>query len=176
MKKNILFIVSMLLFFSCSIKNNISKNTSPVLRSANNQVYNRKSPISDEERFVIAEVMPAIASCGDNDLHNRTGACTNKKLADFIYKNLKYPEKEKGSGIVGIVAVKFVVTQDGSIEDIGIKCNKISGTGEQRKEFADEAIRVVEEMKRAGIKWNAGKQGGEKVNALYYFPVMFRNK
>jgi protein TonB len=174
MKKSILIVFSLLLYFSCSTKKAVVADKNHDLVSANSSISDKKPLTGENEVFSVVEIMPAIASCGNNDLYNKAGRCTNKKLSEFIYKNLKYPEIGRKSNIVGIVAVKFVVNSDGSINDIGIKCNKIAGTEEERKAFAGEAIKVIEKMKISDIRWSAGVQDGKKVNALYYYPIMFK--
>ena len=176
MKTNIFLFFLLILLFSCNTKKQITTNaainSNPVINSTSEE---RLSP-GKNNAFTKLEVMPSIASCGENDKYNKAGSCTNKKLASFIYKNLQYPEIGKKSKITGIVAVKFFVNPDGSISDIGIKCNKISGTEAERKAFADEAVRVIKEMKKSDIKWNAGNQGGTKARGLYYYPIVFRYK
>jgi protein TonB len=84
-------------------------------------------------------------------------------LMKWLHDNLSYPPIAAEQGIQGRVILRFVVTSDGSIDDIQIvkgldpSCDK-------------EAVRVIKKMP----KWIPGKQNGNPVFVYYSLPVVFR--
>lgn len=87
----------------------------------------------------------------------------DKKLLEFISKQLKYPAIAKENGIQGTVIVRFVVTSTGKVEKSEIlrsldpACDK-------------EAIRVVSSLPN----WVPGKQNGANVSTYYTLPIKFK--
>ena len=86
-----------------------------------------------------------------------------KKLYEFLSKNLRYPEMAKENAIQGKVYVQFVVWKDGSIKDVKI----VKGI---HKTLDKEAFRVVNKMP----KWRPGKQLGKVVNTKFTIPIKFK--
>ncbi len=84
-------------------------------------------------------------------------------LMKFLSDNLKYPPAAMKNGIEGRVLVRFVVTQEGKIENAEI-------VRAVNPDLEKEALRVVNHMP----KWKPGKVEGKPVRVLYTLPVMFR--
>ncbi len=84
-------------------------------------------------------------------------------MAQFIQKNLKYPEIALENGIEGTVVVEFVVERDGSITNIKVLKEIGAGCG-------NEAMRIVKLMP----KWNPGKQRDMAVRVKMRAPIKFR--
>ncbi|MFT5820973.1 MAG: protein TonB [Crocinitomix sp.] len=84
-------------------------------------------------------------------------------MAEWIKKEVSYPELAREMGEQGIVYVKFVVNSKGNIEKVGI-----------RKGISDaldaEAKRVVRRMP----KWVPGEQAGKPVSVNFTLPIHFR--
>jgi protein TonB len=80
----------------------------------------------------------------------------------YISRNIHYPEQALKKGIHGMVVIKFLVYQDGSIinavilRDIGYGCG-------------EEALRVVKGMPN----WIPGKMNGKPVKAPVTIPITF---
>ena len=93
--------------------------------------------------------------------------CADKKMLEFIYKNIKYPAIARENGVEGNVVITFVVERDGKVtdaqvlRDIGAQCGQ-------------EALRVVNLMNEQGIKWIPGKQRGRPVRVQFNLPVRFK--
>ena len=93
--------------------------------------------------------------------------CADKKMLEFIYKNIKYPAIARENGVEGTCVIQFVVEKDGSVtdakvvRDIGAQCG-------------GEALRVVNLMNSKGIKWTPGKQRGRPVRVQFNVPVRFK--
>ncbi|MDR0505801.1 MAG: energy transducer TonB [Dysgonamonadaceae bacterium] len=87
----------------------------------------------------------------------------DKELMKYLSENIHYPSAAIAQGIEGRVVLRFVVTNDGSIDNVEVirslnpSCDK-------------EAVRVVKSMP----KWNPGKQNGNAVYVYYNLPVLFK--
>lgn len=86
-----------------------------------------------------------------------------KKMYEFIIKNLRYPEIARENDIQGRVFVSFVVTKDGSLDKVKI----LRGIGYGCDE---EAMRVILRMPN----WKPGTQRGKAVAVSYTLPFNFK--
>jgi len=102
-----------------------------------------------EETFLVVEEMP-------------TPKDGYEGFYQFIKKNLKYPSQARRMDIEGKVYVKFVVTEDGSLDQIHI----LKGIGAGCDE---EVLRVMDKAP----KWNPGKQRGRAVKVWRTLPINF---
>ena len=111
--------------------------------------------------------MPRFPGCEDKGSKAEKDQCAQKKLLEFIYKNIKYPAIARENGVEGTVVVQFVVEKDGKVtdakvvRDIGAQCGA-------------EALRVVELMNTKGLRWTPGKQRGNAVRVQFNLPVKFK--
>ncbi|WP_020534990.1 energy transducer TonB [Lewinella cohaerens] len=119
-----------------------------------------------KEIFKIVEDMPRFPGCEDVGTKEEKMACSQQKLLEFIYDNIKYPAIARDNNVSGTVVVRFVVQDDGSIEnaeilrDIGADCGA-------------EALRVVKLMRNLPEKWTPGKQRGRNVPVYFNLPIKF---
>ncbi len=120
-----------------------------------------------KEIFKVVEEMPRFPGCEDLASLDEVKACSNQKLLEYIYANIRYPQIARENGIEGTVVVQFVVNKDGSVtdmkllRDIGAKCG-------------DEAMRIVEGMNEMEKNWIPGKQRGKPVNVMFTLPIKFK--
>jgi TonB family protein len=84
-------------------------------------------------------------------------------MTSFIQLNINYPQFAKEMGERGIVFVKFIVDQDGSVIDVGIRRGVTSNLDR-------EAARVIQLMP----KWIPGEQLNKPVRVAYTIPIQFR--
>ena len=111
--------------------------------------------------------MPRFPGCEDEADKAAKKACADKKMLEYIYKNIKYPAIARENGVEGMVVVQFVVEKDGTVtdakvvRDIGAQCGQ-------------EALRVVNLMNNEGIRWTPGKQRGRPVRVQFNLPVRFK--
>jgi len=121
----------------------------------------------DDDIYKVVEQMPRFPGCesieGDND---QKMLCAREKMLEFIYANLKYPAKARENGVEGMSVGQFIVSKDGSIEDIKIVRDIGAETG-------NAVIKVLEEMNNLPQKWTPGYQRGKAVKVLYTLPVKF---
>jgi protein TonB len=120
-----------------------------------------------EEIFKVVEDMPRFPGCEDLPTKEERKQCADKKMLEFIYKNIKYPAIARENGVEGTAVVQFVVETDGSITDANVVRDPGAQTGA-------EALRVVNLMKEQGIQWIPGKQRGRAVRVQFNLPVRFR--
>ncbi len=112
------------------------------------------------------EVQPVFSkSCVNTENAEMRNACSQKKLLEAIFQNIRYPKEARTKGIEGTVVIRFNIKKDGNIEDPEIVKNVGGGCG-------DEALNVVKTYVR---KWaKPGMENGEPVNTVYNLPVKFR--
>ncbi len=113
--------------------------------------------------FKIVEEMPRFAGCEDIKGKEEREKCSQEKLLNFIYSNIKYPEIARETQVEGVVVVQFVVEPDGSISNVKVVRDIGAGCGE-------EAMRVVKMMP----KWIPGKQRAKNVRVLFNLPIRFK--
>ena len=124
-------------------------------------------PPAEEEIFVVVEQMPMFPGCeSESDIKVRK-KCSDQKMLEFIYKNIKYPSVAKDNNIQGTVVLKFVVNKKGKIENINI-LKDIGATCGQ------EAERVVKLMNEQNMIWEPGRQRGRPVKVWFMLPVKFK--
>lgn len=122
-----------------------------------------------EEIFKVVEEMPRFPApeCENLSTMQEKKQCADRKMLEFIYKNIKYPAIARENGVEGTVVIQFVVDTDGSINDakvvrdIGAQCGQ-------------EALRVVNLMNEEGLSWVPGRQRGRAVKVQFNLPVKFR--
>ncbi len=116
-----------------------------------------------DEIFKVVEEMPKFPGCESAGDEAAKKQCANKKMLEFIYKNIKYPAIARENGVEGTCVVRFVIDKSGKItvpevvRDIGAGCGA-------------EALRVVKMMPT----WNPGKQRGRAVKVQFNLPVKFK--
>ena len=86
----------------------------------------------------------------------------NGDLADYLRRNLKYPESARTSGVDGRVGIQFVVDKDGSIIDVEVYRKAAPA-------LDAEALRVVRNMP----KWKPGMMNGKPVKTYFTLPISF---
>ncbi len=114
------------------------------------------APEIEEEEIVEAEIFTIV-----EEMPDFPGGMA--KLAEYLAKNIKYPQMARESGIQGRVFVNFVVEPDGSVSNVNVMRSLGGGCDE-------EAMRVVKSMP----KWKPGKQRGKAVRVSYILPVNFK--
>lgn len=112
------------------------------------------------------DVMPMFPGC---DLSLDTEAlkeCSDQKMLQFIYTNIVYPEKARTNNIEGMVVVKFVVNERGTVE----RFNFVRTLGHGIEETVENMLLKMNE----NHKWIPGKVAGKNVNVEFTLPVKFK--
>lgn len=125
-----------------------------------------QAPKSDKKTLTKVEQMPMFPGCTEGDQATQE-ACSNKKMMEFIIKNLKYPKAAKAAKTEGMAVIGFVVDTDGSILNAKIIKDVKDGCGA-------EALRVVNAMNDLPQKWAPGSEKGKKVKVEMKLPFKFQ--
>ena len=98
--------------------------------------------------------------------HDEKITCSNNKMLEYVFTELKYPEEARKKNTKGKVIAKFVITKTGEVSSIQVLRDIGDGCGE-------EVVRVLESMNNMPAKWTPGTQRGQNVNVEYTLPVVF---
>ena len=127
-----------------------------------------EEPAAPELPFIIVEQMPRFPGCEDMaGTKKEKEKCAERKMLEFIYKNIKYPAIARENDVEGTCVIGFVINEEGAItdakivRDIGAKCG-------------EEALRVIKLMNSMPQKWTPGKQRGRKVKVQFNMPIRFK--
>ena len=112
---------------------------------------------------IIADRMPVYGECNLDDDESIRRACTNKSIMSALYSHVKYPAVARRNEIEGTVVVSFVVSKDGSIQNLEIIRDIGAGCG-------DEVLKAMEKLG----KFYPGKHNGRPVSVSYKLPVKFK--
>lgn len=83
-------------------------------------------------------------------------------LADYIQKNLQYPDSALNVGLEGKVLIVFIINRHGKVKDFKVKEST-------HQIFEKEALRVVS----VSGQWQPASKNGEKINYQMTVPVEF---
>lgn len=110
----------------------------------------------------IVEEMPRFGDCRELNSRAERQKCSDKKLMEYIYSEVKYPAIARENGLQGNVIVSFVVDKNGKVSSPKIQRDIGGGCGE-------EVLRIINKMP----DWSPGEQRGRKVKVQYNLPVKF---
>lgn len=123
-----------------------------------------------EEIFQVVEEMPMFPGCTDSiGTYADLKKCADRKMLEFMYANVQYPEVDRRNGNEGTVVLRFVVEKDGMISNTSI-------LRDQGVQLGMEALRVLNLMNSLPLRWTPGKQNGEAKRVYFTLPVKFKIK
>jgi len=106
---------------------------------------------------------PRFLGCENQNLDNEEiKKCSQKKLIEYVYSNIKYPDEARKHKIEGKALIRFKVSKEGQIQDIKVLngiCQEIENT----------CVDLVTNMP----KWRPGYQRGEPVKVAFTLPIKF---
>jgi TonB family protein len=123
--------------------------------------------IPGEEIFKVVEESPRFPGCEDILEKQERQECAQKKMLEYLYTNIKYPESARKAGVEGMVVIQFVIEKDGSVSNTKVLRDIGEGCGE-------EGMRVMNMMNSEGIRWIPGIQKGEAVRVQFALPISFK--
>jgi TonB family protein len=86
-----------------------------------------------------------------------------KAFYEYVAENVQYPAEAKEKGVEGKVFVEFVVTEDGSLEQV----RTLKGIGAGCDAEAERVVRNAE-------KWKPGREDGKPVKVRMILPITFK--
>lgn len=95
--------------------------------------------------------------------------CATKKMLAYIYENLEYPIEAKTDSLARTVVIRFLVKENGFLEDIEV----VRSMG---RNYDAEAKKVVVSMSELPNRWIPGYSGDEPVDSKYTLAVKFKLK
>lgn len=153
------------IFVMCLFTASSAQNSSP------SKAKDGTAPAPQEKQreiFKVVENMPLFPGCSDPEMKPADrNACSNKRLMDYIFSNLKYPAEAKNNNVQGKVVVQFIVEKDGTINDVKVVRDIGSGYGKAVED-------VIRNMNTMPEKWTPGKQRSQNVDVLITLPVEFK--
>lgn len=111
----------------------------------------------------VADQMPYFPGCEQTSDAKADKNCADKKMLNFVYKNIIYPEDARENGIEGLVLVRFVIDKNGEVVNPEIKRSLGYGCDET-------VLEVISQMP----KWVPGVHEGKTVNVYFNLPVRFK--
>lgn len=113
------------------------------------------------------DLMPAFPGCEELDRTSQElMTCSQEKMLQYIYTNVKYPAAAREAGEEGMTVVQFVIDHTGKVADAKI-ARDVGTHG-----LGAAAMDVIDQM-RSEITWLPGREGGEPVNVMYTLPIRF---
>ena len=144
-----------------------AKPKKPTPRKRNPPKIQKPKEVVNDKIMIFVEEMPMFPGCDGLNSYDERKQCSDKKMLEFIYKNVKYPSLARENGVEGTVVISFVIEKNGSISNI--KTLRDVGAG-----CSEAAKNVIEKMQNLPQKWIAGKQGNEKVRVQFNLPIKFK--
>lgn len=109
------------------------------------------------------EEMPVLETCSQLATKEERYECTNTKLLNYMYTNIKYPLDALNYHVEGTTLIYFVIDSNGNILEYEIR----NGLCPSIKE---ECIRLIKKMP----KFIPGKIEGQPVNVHFALPLIFK--
>jgi TonB family protein len=123
---------------------------------------------ADTTIYGIAERQASFPGCDYSWYSDKEkDSCRMVNLMRFVSSNLRYPEAARNNNISGRVVVKFVIEKDGSVSNASLLKDIRDGCGA-------EALRIINGMNGAGVKWNPGQIHNLPIRSFLTLPIVFR--
>lgn len=130
--------------------------------ATNEGIYENNIIVKQTRTDVPERIEPYLASCkGVPDLRMKL-ECSQKKLSEYLLKNINYPKNSIKYQIQGITTTSFYIDKDGSVTDIEVH----SGLSDDIKQ---ECIRVISNLP----KTVAGRINGKKEKMIRLLHLKF---
>ena len=144
------------------------KSELKVIRDRIHPIAKEAESKSSDALFKVVEEMPRFPGCENQGLEGQElKDCSNSKMFNFIFENVKYPKDAKERGDEGMVVTQFTIEKDGSLS--GIKVVRDPGA-----ELSQAALDVIYKMNAMPEKWIPGKQRGKTVRVQFTLPISFK--
>lgn len=93
--------------------------------------------------------------------------CAETQLLSILARNMRYPEEARQKNVEGTVVASFIVEPTGRMSNIHILKDIGSGCG-------DEALRVLQSLDTAGLRWLPALVQGKPVRMKQALPLRFK--
>ncbi|MBK8557195.1 MAG: energy transducer TonB [Lewinellaceae bacterium] len=137
------------------------------------QVLGAQTPDADTTIYQVAESLPYPLLNACNPLkhpgwtEDSARTCAENQLMQLLASNIRYPELARQNNTTGTVVASFIVEKDGHMSQIGLMKDIGDGCG-------TEALRVLNAISEAGLRWRPAQQNGAAVRMQKALPIKFR--
>lgn len=167
--RSILLFISFSTFLPCFILCQSLEELDIELEEDLKELELQETP-EEEKIFKIVEDMPLFSGCEGQGLSKRElKECSERKLLEFIYQNIKYPQKAIEEKTEGKVIIRFIVERDLTISNVEILKDIGNGCGE-------EAKRVISLLKERDRPFTINKSRGKPIRVWFTLPIIFKLK
>lgn len=129
---------------------------------------NLQSQSEIEISNLAVEKLPVLQICLDQVTKSYDAEkCTQVKLLKLFADSLEYPNEAISNRVEGTCIIQFIVTGEGTIEDILLIKDIGSGCGK-------EALRLAELINQTLGNWSPAESKGRHISTLYTVPVFFK--
>lgn len=119
--------------------------------------------VSQADSFFIPDETAMFSGCDSIELYREKKQCAEKKMLEFIYKRINYPESAKLNKEEGMVISSFYIEKNGEVSSIEI-------IESVTLDMDLEVIRVLSSMPN----WIPAKHEGEFVREKKTLPISFK--
>jgi len=128
--------------------------------------FTANSPENGDPVYSEVDQMPTLKGCENSD-KEAAKKCSDQKMIQLVYGNVKYPKAAFKNNIEGLAVVSFTVTKEGKVKDVKIVKDVAEGCGQAAHD-------AVYKMVTDKTQWNPGVHKGKKVNVSLKLPVRFK--
>lgn len=150
-----------------SFKNSDALSAHDIAVFSESKIMNDSFPKAKNGVYLKADEMPRFPGCEEVKDTEKRKLCSQKKLLQYVYTNIKYPVSARKNSIQGTVVIEFNVSRTGVVEDVTL----LRGIGGGCDE---ESLRVVASLKNLQSKWTPGKIDGKPVKVKMTLPIKFK--
>ena len=129
------------------------------------EIFEIEETVEEIVDFVAIEKYPTFSECGDLYDKEEQKVCFERQILKHISANFKYPEQELQMGLEEKVLVQFVITKDGTVDQIEVVRGNMHG-------FIKESKRLISSLPKV----EPAEQRGRPVNLRYLIPIKFKLK
>lgn len=128
-----------------------------------NQPHYGTDLVEEVEALYFPEIIATYGNCDGIDDYQEKLNCTQANVTTYIQQNVKYNLDMIRVGAQGIVAVEYVIDEDGNVKDVTL----LRGV---HKNLDQQVMNAISNMGR----WKPARQGPHKVKQRYITSVKFQ--
>jgi TonB family protein len=118
-----------------------------------------------DDIFKVVEEMPRFPGCEEEPDTQTRKQCADRKMLEFLYRNIKYPAEARNSAAQGTGVLRLVIGETGRVEAYEVVRHLHPALNEEMLRLA----RLVQEQ----ITWVPGRQGGKAVKVQLLLPIKY---
>lgn len=125
-----------------------------------------EKPSNSDGVLRVAEEMPRFPGCEDITDKLERHQCSNRRMLEFVYGSVKYPEDARNERIQGTGVIKLVIGKTGEVERYEIARSIHPSLDAEM----DRIARLIQDE----VQWIPARQDGEAVKVSFMLPIKFK--